>query len=200
MTAETAMQALEILKASYPGKAYKLSGDGARRTAGIMEAMFRRTDDAVFLNAVGKCCENCETLPSMAIIRKSVKEIQNAVPDFMAIPAPVNVIGVERIRAIKEKAKAEAIKRAQRRNKQKIDPNDAEYYSYLTQEIVRFAKNKFPDISLEQIAAYNDEFQYNMNCRGQLDGHPLVMRIDKYTGNICNVVLFTKEELERKKA
>lgn len=199
MTAETAMQALEILKASYPGEAYKLSGDGARRTAGIMEAMFRRTDDAVFLNAVGKCCENCEKLPSMAIIRKAVKEIQNAVPDFVSLPAPVNVIGIDKIKAIKAKAKAEAEKRARRRNNQRIDPNDAEYYSYLPPDIVRVAKHKFPDISLEQIAAYNDEFQYNMDCRGQLDEHPLVMRIDKYTGNICNVILFTKEELERKK-
>lgn len=199
MTAETAMQALEILKASYPGEAYKLSGDGARRTAGIMEAMFRRTDDAVFLNAVGKCCENCEKLPSMAIIRKAVKEIQNAVPDFVSLPAPVNVIGIDKIKAIKEKARAEAVKRAKQRDKKQIDPNDTDYYSYIPSTLVRFAKNKFPDISLEQIAAYNDEFQYNMDCRGQLDGHPLVMRIDKYTGNICNVVLFTEAELERKK-
>lgn len=198
MTAETAMQALEILKASYPGEAYKLSGDGARRTAGIMEAMFRRTDDAVFLNAVGKCCEACENLPSMAIIRRAVKEIQNAVSDFVSLPTPVNVVGIDKIKAIKMKAKEEAEKRARRRNNQQIDPNDADYYSYLPPDIVRFAKNKFRDISLEQIAAYSDEFQYNMDCRGQIDGHPLVMRIDKYTGNICNVVLFTKAELERK--
>ncbi|HBN00224.1 MAG TPA: hypothetical protein DD384_03195, partial [Firmicutes bacterium] len=65
-------------------------------------------------------------------------------------------------------------------------------------EIVSFAKRKFSEITKEQIETYSDEFQYKMDCRGQIDGHPLVMRIDKYTGNICNVVLFTKAELERK--
>ncbi|GEM_PF-6898528 len=68
----------------------------------------------------------------------------------------------------------------------------------VSDEIVSFAKRKFPEITKEQIETYSDEFQYNMDCRGQIDGHPLVMRIDKYTGNICNVVLFTKAELERK--
>lgn len=69
----------------------------------------------------------------------------------------------------------------------------------VSDKLALFAKNKFPEITKEQIEAYSDEFQYNMDCRGQLDGHPLVMRIDKYTGNICNVVLFTEAELEREK-
>lgn len=190
MTAETAIQCLAILQGSYPGEAHKLSGDNGRRTASVMQAMFRKVDDAVALEAVGKCCESCDSLPSMAEIRKTIKEIQSrqALPDFTALPPAVNALGRERVLEIISKAK-ERRQAKLKRQQHGYDLNDREQYSHLSDELIAFARKRFSDITLARIDANAQEFKFNMESGSMLDGKLLAMRIDKYTGLIDNVVI-----------
>lgn len=198
MTAEMAKNALQILQGYYPGEAYKLTGVSGKRFADVMLAVFAKTDDYVVLKALKAVCDESDMLPSITMIRKAVKAIGNRVPEYQSLPeGTVSVVGKERIAEIMSEAKK---RWAERQQKQYVaaDPNDADYYR-LPDELVRFARRKFPDISLQRIYDNQEEFEWNYRQRGQCDGLPLGLVINKYTGDIYNHVYVPAEQLRRMK-
>ncbi|WP_301860964.1 hypothetical protein [uncultured Megasphaera sp.] len=76
----------------------------------------------------------------------------------------------------------------ERRDEPPADPNDAEYYSFLDPKLVNYARSRMPDITLRRIAENDNEIRFNMEQGGQLDGHPMGLVIDKFTGQINNHV------------
>lgn len=196
MNVETVQKVTEILQSCYPGDAYKLSGDIGLGFKKMLGARFRRTDDDIVILAIGKCCESYETLPSIATIAKAVREIQNRVPEYDALPpAELSYIGLEKIEKIKTAAK----ERWKKRDKaEKPDPNDASYYAFLDPALVQYARRKFPDITLERIDSNASEIRYNMEQGGMVDGYPMGLVVNKYTGDIYNHVFVPAEQLRRK--
>ena len=196
MNIATAEKIAEILQSCYPGDAQKLSGVVGNGFKKMLVARFRSTDDDDVILAVGKCCESCETLPSIATIGKAVREIQNRVPEYDALPAAeISYIGIDKIEQIKAKAKERWEKR---KKPEKPDPNDEDYYSFLDPELVQYARRKMPDITLERIDKNSAEIRYNMEQGGMIDGFPMGLVVNKYTGDIYNHVFVPAELLKRK--
>lgn len=188
MTEEMALKVLKLIQSSYPGESHKLEGDRMEATKRVMLALFSRTENAIVLQAAGKCIANLTHLPSLAEIRKAVKEIQNTIPEFKVLPeSPLNAIGMERVREIQEKARTRWAENHEKEGK-RIDPNDAEYYSFLEPELVQYVRRKMRDLTLQRIAENESEIRFNMENGGQLDGHPMGLVIDKFTGQINNHV------------
>jgi hypothetical protein len=163
----------------------------------MMLAIFGKYSDADVYESVAKCVLAYDSLPSMSIIRKAIMAKKNAVPDFVALPQSTNRIGKERIDEIVNAAIA-------KRNKQQklakdIDPNDRKYYSNLPQELIDFARRKFPDISLRMIDKNRSEFDFVKEQISRLDGFPLGLRMDKKTGDIYTVVGYPQELLDKMK-
>lgn len=73
-----------------------------------------------------------------------------------------------------------------------VDPNDANYYHELDPKLVKYARQRMPDITLEKIHENALEIQFNMEQGGMLDGHPLGLVIDKFTGIIYNHIFIPK--------
>ena len=187
---------IENLQSCFPGEAYKLNGAVGTGFEKMLQVRFSRTDEGVVMLAVARCCEHCEKLPSIATIAKAVKEIQNNVPEYDALPpAELSYIGLEKIEQIKAAAK----ERWEKRDKQeKPDPNDASYYAFLDPALVQYARRKFPDITLERIDRNASEIRYNMEQGGMVDGYPMGLVVNKYTGDIYNHVFVPAEQLRRK--
>lgn len=187
---------IENLQSCFPGEAYKLSGAVGEGFKRMLQARFSRTDDGVVMLAVARCCEHSETLPSIATIAKAVREIQNSVPEYDALPsAEISYIGMEKIKQIQANAK----ERWEKRDKpEKTDPNDEDYYSFLDPALVEYARRKMPDITLERIYKNSAELRYNMEQGGMVDGFPMGLVVNKYTGDIYNHVFVPAELLKRK--
>lgn len=195
MTAEITDKILQILRGSYPNDAWKLEGKRAKEWTVVMLAIFGKYSNEDVYKAVAKCVLECESMPSMSIIRKTIVASKNAVPDFVELPQSVNKIGKDRITAIINAA----IEKRNKKQKEEddIDQNDREYYSSLSDDLIEFAKRKFPDISLRLIDRNRSEFDFVKSQRGMIDGFPLGLRIDKLTGNISTVVGYPQELLNK---
>lgn len=197
MTGTMTDKILQTLRGSYPNDAWKLEGDRANEWTTMMLAIFGKYSDADVYEAVAKCVLACDSLPSMSIIRKAIVAKKNAVPDFVALPQSTNRIGKERIDAIVNAAIAKRNK--QQESAKNIDPNDREYYSNLPQELIDFARRKFPDISLRLIDKNRSEFDFVRKQISKLDGFPLGLRMDKKTGDIYTVVGYPQSLLDKMK-
>lgn len=197
MTGTMTDKILQTLRGSYPNDAWKLEGDRANEWTTMMLAIFGKYSDADVYEAVAKCVLACDSLPSMAVIRKAIVAKKSAVPYFVALPQSTNRIGKERIDVIVNAAIAKRNKKQEA--EKNIDPNDSEYYSNLPQGLIDFARRKFPDISLKLIDKNRNEFDFVREQVSKLDGFPLGLRMDKKTGDIYTVVGYPQSLLDKMK-
>ena len=194
MTAEIANKIREVLQGYYPGEAYKLTGVPGTRFSNAMMAVFSKTEDSAILAALENVCNSSDTLPSIPMIRKAVKEISNRVPEYVALPEPEQEpVNPDLIANLLVAAKKLAKERREARNERDIDPNDADYYQ-LPPELVAFARRLFPEISLSQIARNRPELSEVLRQRGKLDGHDLRLMMDNHTGLIYEFVRYKKKQ------
>lgn len=181
MTAETATKVVQYLKACYPNDAWKLDGKAGGNTAGLMHRLFQKYPDDLVMKAVLAVTEESEQLPSLVTIRKTIKQMMNAVPEYKPEPQALESAIVNgRIKDIIEAARERA-KDHQRQQKEGfgLDPN-----------IIAYARTKFPGISERQIYDNLREFTAAWESNEQVEGNPIRLKMDPGTGIVYTVVFY----------
>lgn len=157
MIAATAKQVLMILRGSYPADGWKLDGDNAKTFIAAMLAQLGKYPDRIVMRAVEKAIEaSPEKIPSVPLIRQSVKQEINAVQEYKALPTPpINEEGRQRIKEKIEKIQEYWGNEKGNREKEKKPPSIDD----LPSDLIEFVRRMYPDMDDATIIRNADVFK-----------------------------------------
>ena len=163
------------MQASYPQEAYKLRDDKVKKIFNgtqyglLLYDVFGKVPDELMLKAIHLAIKSYQKLPSIGDIAKCVDQCRPT-PQLPQLPQPRHKIDMTLIN--------EAFRLALE-NKIKVTISD---------KLRDFATKYFPDISDGLIRQNYPELSNNMRSGMKIDGHPVVMQMDKKTGYIDTLV------------
>ncbi|WP_196606612.1 hypothetical protein [Pectinatus frisingensis] len=171
MQSENAATIVNLLQASYPQEAYKLNDDKDKKIfkgtqySLLLYDVFGKVPDDLIMQAVYLAIKSYPKLPSVGQLATCVDQCRPS-PHYPELPQSRHKIDM----ALIDKAFKLAL--------------DKKYQIPISDKLRDFAKEYFPDISDELIRQNCPELLNNMHNGMKIDGHPVVMKMDKETGYI----------------